>query len=332
MLLDPNDLRLPLCTCRNRGASSPGTSKPIRTNPVSFLLFPRSTTRTLATLISLVVSSAVLAAAAELKQETVSAWNSYVQQVQSTLAARGTGGTPFLWVDESPDRKQSVLSGELLASPQAQHSVPHGLIHHWIGAMFIPGVTLDDVRRVLADYKRYPDFYRPMVVSSKLIERTDDYERATLVMTQKAFSVTAAAQVEEEVHVTTLGPNRIDVVSHSVHVQEIENYGAANEHLFPEGQGPGYVWRTMGITRVEQRDGGAYVEVEMIDLSRNIPALFRWMVKPLTQKVSRGIVLDVLKDTEAAVRQQAPAADPARVPKKSAAVSRACRQPAAGCS
>jgi hypothetical protein len=278
------------------------------------------------------MSSAVLAAAAELRQETISAWNSYVQQVQSTLAARGTGGTPFLWVDESPDRRQSVLSGEMLAYPQVLHSVPHGLIHHWIGAMFIPGATLEDVRRVLGDYKRYPDFYRPMVVSSKLIERTDDYERATLIMTQKAFSVTAAAQVEEEVHVTALDANRIYVVSHSVHVQEIENYGGANEHLFSEGQGPGYVWRTMGITRVEQRDGGAYVEVEMIDLSRNIPAVFRWIAKPLTQKVSRGIVLEVLKDTEAAVRQQVPAADPARAPKKSAAVPRARGNPAAACS
>jgi hypothetical protein len=274
------------------------------------------------TLISVIVLGTTLAAAAELKQDTVLAWNSYVRQVQSTLAQRGTGGSPFLWVDESPDRKQSVLAGAVLAVPQDLRSVPHGLIHHWIGAMFIPGATLDEVRRVLADYKRYPDFYRPMVVNSKLIERTDDYERATLLMKQKAFAVTAAVQIDEEAHVKKLDASRMYMMSNSICVQEIANYGEADEHMFPEGQGPGYVWRTLGITRVEQRDGGTYVEVEMIDLSRSIPSVFRWMVKPLTQKVSRGIVLDVLKDTEDAVRREAQADAPG-TPKKSAPVSRA---------
>jgi len=300
----------------------PGKRKPIRTGPRRFPAFPRSATRTLVALISLLVLAAALAAAAELKEDTVAAWNSYVRQVESVLDRRGTGGSAFLWVDESPDRKQGVLAGALLAVPQDLRSVPHGLIHHWIGAMFIPGATLDEVRRVLADYGRYPDFYRPMVVNSKLIERTEDYERATLLMTEKAFAVTAAVQIDEEAHVRRLDANRMCMMSHSVRVQEITNYGEADEHMFPEGQGPGYVWRTLGISRVEQRDGGAYVEVEMIDLSRNIPAVLRWIVKPLTQKVSRGIVLDVLKDTEDAVRREVQA-DASGTPKKSRPVSRA---------
>ena len=28
--------------------------------------------------------------------------------------------------------------------------MPHGMIHHWIGAMFVPNVTLDQVMSVLA--------------------------------------------------------------------------------------------------------------------------------------------------------------------------------------
>ena len=68
------------------------------------------------------------------------------------------------------------------------HRVPDGLIHDWIGATFLLNVKLDDVMQVLDDYDRYKDFYKPMVVKSKLLERTDDHEKITLLMVQKLFS------------------------------------------------------------------------------------------------------------------------------------------------
>ena len=33
----------------------------------------------------------------------------------------------------------------------AEPSVPDGRIHHWVGAVFIPGVTLDQVLKYLRD-------------------------------------------------------------------------------------------------------------------------------------------------------------------------------------
>jgi len=77
-----------------------------------------------------------------LKPETVKAWDGYVQTTESGLQARLTGKTPFLWMDESVERWRRVRRGEILVFPQGDNgrmSVPHGIIHHWVGAVFIPG-------------------------------------------------------------------------------------------------------------------------------------------------------------------------------------------------
>jgi hypothetical protein len=245
-----------------------------------------------------------LSDAAELKQDTLQAWDAYVLTINLTMVGRRSGDSPFLWVDESPDLGRRVRAGEVLVAGHDLHKVPHGLIHHWIGAMFVPNATLNEATRVLDDYDRYADFYHPIVVKSKLVQQTDDCDKVTMLMMQKAFSVTAAVEADNEIHIMKLNPNRIYSLSSSVRVQEIANYGRQDEHLLPDGQGPGYVWRMLAMTRVEQRDGGVYLEMETIVLSRGIPVEFRWLIQPLTEKLPRNIMFEMLNDTGAAVRRE----------------------------
>ncbi len=50
-----------------------------------------------------------------------------------------------------------VRAGETVVSPigsQNPKRVPSGLIHDWVGAVFIPNATLQDVLRVIRDYAR----------------------------------------------------------------------------------------------------------------------------------------------------------------------------------
>ena len=90
-------------------------------------------------------------------------------------------------------------------------------------------------------------------------------------MLQRAYSVTAAVETDNEVDIARLGADKAYSLSASVRVQEIADYGQPNEHPLPVDHGPGYVWRTFIITRLEERDGGVYVEMELIGLSRGIP-------------------------------------------------------------
>jgi hypothetical protein len=81
------------------------------------------------------------------------------------------------------------------------------------------------------------------------------------------------------------------------------NYGRQDQQL-PEDQGPGYMWRTAGITLLERRDGGVYVQRETIALSRGIPLEYRRLVQPLTERVPRAIMFEMLTDSSAAVRRE----------------------------
>jgi hypothetical protein len=59
------------------------------------------------------------------------------------------------------------------------------------------------------------------------------------------------------------------------------------------------------LQRIEERDGGVYVELETVALSRGIPVEFRWLIKPLTDELPRRLMLDMLNDTRIAVRREA---------------------------
>jgi hypothetical protein len=269
-------------------------------------------TKTVPTLL-LVLLARAPSKGTELKQQSIQAWEAYVQAANTHVEERASGRSPFLWVDEKPDRVQLVRAGEVLVAPVDRDNprkVPHGLIHDWIGAMFLPNAKLDEVMGVLHDYDHYKDFYKPMVVKSKLLERTEDHEKVTLLMMQKAFSVTAAVETDNEVLIVRPDANRAYSLSNSVRVQEIANYGKPNEHALPEGQGPGYVWREFSVSRLEQRDDGVYVEIETIAMSRGIPVALRWMIKPLVENLPRKIMLATLTDTREVVNEQTKAVPP----------------------
>jgi hypothetical protein len=252
-----------------------------------------------------------LANAAELKPETVQEWHAYISAAKMQMEQRASGQVPFLWVDEEGDLAQRVRAGEILVEPMngaSPHLVPEGLIHDWIGAVFVPKARLDDVITVLDDYEHYKDFYRPMVVKATVLERTPDHEKVTLRMMGKAYSVTSAVETDDDVEITRLSADRAYSFSTSVRVQTIADYGEPGEHMLPEDHGPGYVWRTFGVTRLEQLDDGVYIEMEMTDLSRGIPWAFRWLIEPVAERMPRAILRTTLQETRDAVRQEIRAA------------------------
>jgi hypothetical protein len=59
--------------------------------------------------------------------------------------------------------------------------------------------------------------------------------------------------------------------------------------------------RTDVNERLEERDGGVYVELETVALSRGIPIEFRWLIKPLTDELPRKMMVEMLDDTRAAL-------------------------------
>ncbi len=244
--------------------------------------------------------------AATLKAETVTAWDDYVQSVRASLQDRVRTGGTFLWTDEDPEGVARVHDGEIVVAPASAPTpkkVPGGLIHHWIGAAFLPNAKLDDILTVTRDYDRYKEFYRPFVIESKTMGRHDQDDKFSMLLMNKMFFQKDALDADYRATNVRLDSCRFYSVSQSTRVQEIDGYGQPGERRILEGEGAGYIWKLFSIVRLEQRDGGVYMEMETAALSRDIPGMLRMVVDPIVRRLSRNAMLLSIKQTEQAVRE-----------------------------
>jgi hypothetical protein len=90
-------------------------------------------------------------------------------------------------------------------------------------------------------------------------------------------------------------------ITRSTQIEEIENFGSPSQQKLPVDQGSGMLWRLYSVARYEERDGGVYVEIEALALSRGIPFSLRWMVEPIVRRVSRSSLTTSLEQTKDAV-------------------------------
>lgn len=242
--------------------------------------------------------------AADLSQETLKAWDQYIQETDSRMQQRLTGASPFLWIDEAPGRRAQVHEGEILVAPANEESprkVPEGLIHDWLGAMFIPDATAESVFATLDDYCDYNRFY-PAVIDAKPLDAEGATRRYSMLLAEKFPLLTAAIASEYSSRTIQVDPHRWYTITYSTRIQQIVDYGKPEQHELPPDQGTGYLWRVFSIERFEERDGGVYTELEVIALSRNIPFGFRWLVDPIVRHLPRHSMQATLEKTREAIR------------------------------
>lgn len=234
--------------------------------------------------------------AAEPERETLDAWDQYLRAANANMADRAKGC--FLWVAESAERLRRVRTGEIVVSPlgHTPRKVPGGLIHHWIGAAFIPAARIDDVIAVVRDYDRYTEFYKPSVIDARTLSRNAAGDTFSVVMFDKTLFMKRALESEYESRFVQLDDARWYSVSATTRIREL-----SNDRRTPDGEGSGYIWRLCTISRFEERDGGVYVETEAMALSRPIPATLHWVVDPIVRRVSRESLSTSLRQTEGAV-------------------------------
>jgi hypothetical protein len=84
----------------------------------------------------------------------------------------------------------------------------------------------------------------------------------------------------------------------SARIAELEHPEQPDSPVFPADHGHGYLWRVNNYWRLEEKDGGVYMQVESIALSRDVPALFAWFFNPLIRRVSRQTLANLLYATQ----------------------------------
>lgn len=263
---------------------------------------------------------ASLANAAQLHQKTKDGFDRYVKAVDARVRSElyaAVKGAPFLDFELKPAAEQQAIKATLAKGEtyiekvedkdggKSIIDVPDGLIHHWRATVFIPGVDVRSTIAQIQDYNNHKNVYRPEVIDSKLLSRTppgknplDGEFRAYLRFYKKKI-IAVTLNTEHVAQYTMLSPTRAIESSHTTRVAQVDDAGTAKEHEKPVGNDDGFMWALDSFWRLEQKDGGTYVQCEAISLTRDVPAGLGWIVKPFITDVPKESLHTTLDQTRA---------------------------------
>jgi hypothetical protein len=226
--------------------------------------------------------------AAELKTETVRAWNKYLQWAQQKVTREFSNPNVFLIQNTLPPKEkseiwQSLTRGEIVVRRMPSvvpkgisFEVPSGEIHHWWGAILLRNVTLERLMRFLQDYDHHAGKFAD-VERSRMISKNGDHYRFYFRLRRSKAFVTAYYNTEQECQYTYYGSARVSSQSEAVKIAELDDPGTATEREKQPGNDRGFLWRLVSWWRFEQRGPDVIIELESASLSRDIPAVIKFM-------------------------------------------------------
>ena len=128
--------------------------------------------------------------------------------------------------------------------------------------------------------------FAPAIVRSKLLEHNGDRFRFYLrFYVKKVIGVTT--DTEHDGVFGRAGPDRAYSRLHSTRVAEVENAGTSGERQTPPDTGHGFLWRLNTYWRFAQGDGGTWVQCESVTLTRDIPLMLGWIIRPFVTEIPK---------------------------------------------
>jgi hypothetical protein len=250
-------------------------------------------------------------APASLSHPTTEAFERYVALTDSRNAGELRQGAPFLWVDTLPEPRRSetyaaMRRGEVVIERLETRDngdaipCPGGLIHHWVGATWIPGATLTQTLALVENYNHHVPIYSPYELRSEILERnSDDFKVSIRYLRKKVITVVLDTVFQINYH--TLDATHAWSYGRMESVREIKDHDTPHESALPEGDDGGYLWGMTTYWRFVERDGGTYVQSESVSLSTRVPVGLGWLIEPFIKSVPRESLESILKDTRKGV-------------------------------
>ena len=246
-----------------------------------------------------------------LQEHTAAAFSEYASTVEKELDQRSAGSMPFLHATNSSEDKDRLVQGKtIIENLNKKNKTPDGIIHDWVGTIFIPGVTLPDLMATLIDYDSHK-FVFDEVIESELIEISGNHLKSYLRYKKKEI-ITVVTDTWYEAFYTYYPGPKAHLISRSTRINEVENFGKANERLKPEGEDNGFLWRMNTYWSLEETGDGVLVECRSVSLSRDIPPGLGLMIKPIITKTPRNSLektLHTLRDAAVKKRKNTAARD-----------------------
>jgi len=245
----------------------------------------------------LCLATPLSAAVAILQMRTLQSWDLYIQQTEKRITGELLEESRFLRMDRMKPadaaKVQSVLKAgnvffermKTLDTGGREIDVNDGMIHHWYGTIFVPGIKVDPLVHWIQDYDQQYKYFKE-VEKSKLLSHNGDTFRIYLRLTRTKV-VTVHYNTEHTVVYRDNGPGRASSRSFTTKIAEIDNAGTPSEKELAVGNDSGFMWRLNSYWRFREQDGGVIVECESVSLSRQIPFGFGWLVGSYVESIPR---------------------------------------------
>jgi hypothetical protein len=246
-------------------------------------------------------STVSIVAAEEASPAAVAEFNDYVGHVESRLAQEHRTAEGFL----PPADRAAVKNGDVVLehlTPANAKELPGALLQDWRGTAFVPGAKGEDFERVMRNFEIFPRIYSPEVLSASVpLKEGNHYHVAMRFRQQHIITVVMDMTFDQ-----TFG--RLDAqhgysLSRSMKITEIDAAGTPQERPVSVDKEHGYLWRLNNYWSYEEADGGLYIQVESVSLSRSVPKGLGWAIGPFVNSVPRESLEFTLRATRDALKK-----------------------------
>ena len=236
----------------------------------------------------------------------IGAFNTYFGVVESRLAQQHRSQNGFLApVASGPENEMRLRRGELIVeklTPATGAELPGAMLHHWRGTAFAPGAKAADFERLMKDFNAYPQHFSPQVVQAKILSQQGDHFQASMRVRQKHV-ITVVMDTSYDITFGRLDALHGYSISRSTQIAEIDSPGTSRERALNSGEEHGFLWRLNTYWSYEERDGGLYMQIESVSLTRSIPTGLGWAIGPFVGSVPRESLEFTLRSTCNALRR-----------------------------
>jgi hypothetical protein len=115
--------------------------------------------------------------------------------------------------------------------------------------------------------------------------------------------VTVVMDTAYDVAFTPIDASRGYSISRSTRITEIASPGTPKEHGLSPSEEHGFLYHLNTYWSYEEHDGGLYLQVEAVSLSRSIPTGLGWAVGPYVESIPRESLEFTLRSATRALRK-----------------------------
>lgn len=237
----------------------------------------------------------------------LSAFDSYTHEVETRLAAQHRSAAGFLGVADSIAPTVARLrAGDLiiekLTPPVNSFAEQGAMLHHWRGTAFVRGATAADFERLMRDFSSYPRHFAPEVERASATALPGGDLLASMRVRQRHV-ITVVMDTSYDVRFGQLDVRHGYSISRSTRIAEIAGAGTKSEHALSAADEHGFLWRLDTYWSYEERDGGLYMQIESVSLTRSIPRGLGWAIGPFVESVPRESLEFTLRSAANALRR-----------------------------